>query len=135
MSRDIVYQSKGALIQFIETNMGAITQESWSAPTLEANWSNLGGDYVRAGYMKDSMGFVHIRGLIDCDGAGDDIFTLPAGYRPASKLIFVVLYYDNGTYRPGRIDITSAGVVSARFPSSPSAADWVSVEGITFDTR
>ena len=119
----------------VSTAGSTIAQEAWNAPTLESNWSNYGGDYVESGYMKDTMGFVHIRGMIDCDGAGDDIFTLPAGYRPASKLIFVVLYYDNGTYRPGRVDITSAGVVSAIFPTSPAAADWVSLEGLTFDTR
>ena len=119
----------------VSTAGSTIAQEAWNAPTLESNWSNYGGDYVESGYMKDTMGFVHIRGMIDCVGAGDDIFTLPAGYRPASKLIFVVLYYDNGTYRPGRVDITSAGVVSAIFPSAPAAADWVSLEGLTFDTR
>lgn len=127
--------SRSRLIAFIQKYLRKIDQEAWKAPTLESNWSNYGGDYVESGYMKDTMGFVHIRGLIDCDGAGDDIFTLPEGYRPASKLIFVALYYDDGTYRPGRIDITSAGVVSAIFPTSPAAADWVSLEGLTFDTR
>jgi len=118
-----------------------IAQETWTAPTLEINWSNYGGDYVEAGYMKDSMGFVHIRGMLDCNGAGDHIFTLPVGYRPASRLIFVVLYYDNGTYRPGRLDIYGAsdatypGEVHILYPSTVASVDWVSIEGITFDTR
>ena len=85
--------------------------------------------------MKDSMGFVHIRGMVKPDGAGDDIFTLPTAYRPASKLIFIVLYNDNGTYRPGRLNITTEGVVSIYYPSTVASPDWVSLEGLTFDTR
>lgn len=71
----------------------AITQETWIAPTLLNSWVNYGISSVLqvAGYMKDSMGFVHLRGAIKngTTTAGTTLFTLPAGYRPLGPEIFV----------------------------------------------
>ena len=64
------------------------TQEAWNAPTLLSSWVNYvgAGDITgaTAGYFKDSLGIVHLKGLIK-DGTiftGTTICTLPAGYRP-----------------------------------------------------
>ena len=87
--------------------------------------------------MKDSVGFVHLRGLIKASGSGDTIFTLPAGYRPSNKLIFTVQYYDSGTasYVHGRVDVDTDGTVDATYPASVGSNDWLSLSGITFDTQ
>lgn len=37
-----------------------------------------------AGYMKDSLGFVHIRGTVNNGALGNAIATLPVGYRIAA---------------------------------------------------
>lgn len=66
------------------------SQEAWIAPTLGSAWINYGSDstgpWETAGYMKDEMGFVRIKGFIKNGTIGTTpIFTLPAGYRPGGN--------------------------------------------------
>lgn len=115
---------------------GSIVQDSWTAPTLAGTWSNYGGGYQDAGYLKDSLGFIHLRGLLLAGGAGDTIFTLPAGYRPSAKLIFSVQVSDSGVgYVHGRVDVDTDGTVDLIVPSTVASGDWVSLDGVNFDTQ
>lgn len=57
-------------------------QQAWQTPTLLNSWTNHSASYASAQYMKDSLGFVHIKGLVKGGANGSIIFTLPAGYRP-----------------------------------------------------
>ena len=89
------------------------TQQQWIAPTFENGWVNYATvDTVWdvAGYMKDSLGFVHMKGLIRAGTVGARIFTLPAGYRPSKYLLFAV--HSNSTI--GRIDVRNDGQVIAQ---------------------
>lgn len=69
---------------------GAITaakiepQQAWLSAVLGQNWVNAGTIYATACYMKDSLGFVHLRGVIKDGIIGNVAFILPVGYRPAS---------------------------------------------------
>jgi hypothetical protein len=119
----------------VSTAGSTIAQEAWTAPTLAGTWSNYGGLYQDAGYMKDSLGFIHLRGLLKAGGAGDTIFTLPAGYRPSAKLIFSVQVSDGGSYVHGRVDVDTDGTVDLIVPSTVASGDWVSLDGINFDTQ
>jgi hypothetical protein len=112
-------------------------QDSWTAPALGTNWVNYGGVYQTVGYMKDSIGFIHLRGLVKAAGAvSSTIFTLPAGYRPSLTQIFNVQAYDANlaVYDHGRIDIDDTGAVKAQVPTAASG-DWWALEGILFDTQ
>lgn len=100
-----------------------LEQEPWQTPTFENGWLNYGAGYAPAGYFKDSQGIVHLRGLVE--GGTGDIFSLPAGYRPAYRAIFIVMADPNDR---GRIDIAPDGDVSFSVGSN----NWVSLEGITF---
>lgn len=103
-----------------------IYQEAWVAPTLLNSWVNYGGGYNNAGYFKDSLGIVHLRGLIK-DGTatgGTTLFTLPVGYRPAARELFNA--QSNGAL--GRIDVTTVGTVSIQMGSNA----WISLDGLTF---
>lgn len=63
-----------------------ITQTAWAAPTLLNSWVDLGSGFQVAEYMKDSMGFVHLRGLI-YNGTftdGTSIFVFPTGFTPSA---------------------------------------------------
>lgn len=84
------------------------TQESWQTPTLQNSWVNWGSNYMVASYMKDSLGFVHLQGLIKNGTLNSIIMTLPAGYRPLSDLRFVVEC--SGVV--GSVSLSSAGVVT-----------------------
>jgi hypothetical protein len=62
----------------------ATAQPAFIAPTLGAGYSNLGGGFSKAGYAKDTLGYVHLSGTLNCPATTGTAFTLPVGYRPGS---------------------------------------------------
>jgi len=64
-----------------------IAQEEWIAPTLVNSWVENNPSLTPVRYMKDAMGFVHMKGRVK-NGSDIMICTLPAGYLPASNLVF-----------------------------------------------
>ena len=55
-------------------------------PAFQNGWSNFGAPYDGAGFYKDALGRVWLRGLIKGGTAGAvAAFTLPAGYRPSAQ--------------------------------------------------
>jgi hypothetical protein len=61
-------------------------EDGWIEPTLEEPWEAVGT--VR--YMKDALGFVHIKGRVTGGSSGSTILILPAGYRPKQTLQYAV---------------------------------------------
>jgi len=103
-----------------------IVDETWIAPTFTNNWVNYSATFNDCGYMKDAMGFVHLRGLVKNGTDGSSIFTLPVGYRPIRAELLVCASEDHY----GRLDIATTGTVA---PSAASTAPgWVCLDGITF---
>ncbi|MCP4712344.1 MAG: hypothetical protein GY869_27295 [Planctomycetes bacterium] len=102
-----------------------LEQEPWQATVFLNGWIDYGGGYNAAGYFKDSVGVVHLRGLVKSGSVGQVIFTLPVGYRPAGRAIHPVMTYLNVM---GRVDITASGEVILIYGSNA----WVSLENITF---
>jgi len=85
-----------------------IPQQAWQAPTLLNNWVNYDTNtFAGAGYMKDSMGFVHIQGLVKSGTVNATVFNLPAGYRPLKAHSFV----QNSNSAFGTMNVTGAGNV------------------------
>ena len=101
-----------------------IAQEGWIAPTLLNGWVNYSGTFNPAGYFKDSMGIVHLRGLVK-NGTAGDIFRLPAGYRPPRRELQAVQTYGDTI---GRLDIFSDG----RVYMNKGNKTWFSLDGVTF---
>lgn len=101
-------------------------QEAWITPTLLNDWVyyDYGPEYDNAGYYKDSMGIVHLRGLIK-SGTSGDMFVLPVGYRPLMRKIFPQICGNNTL---ARVDVSANGTVSGQVSNNA----WVSLEGITF---
>lgn len=68
-------------------------QEAWheigagGEPAFQNSWVNYSASDSSAAFMKDSLGFVHLKGVIK-NGTGATMFTLPAGYRPLKILSF-----------------------------------------------
>lgn len=109
-----------------------IFQEAWTNVSggvgFATGWANFGSGLRDAQYMKDSMGFIHLRGYVKrSSGVGLPIFTLPAGYRPTKSSVHAV----QATSAYGDVEITSAGVVQL----GAGTPTYVSLDGITFDTR
>lgn len=72
-------------------------QEAWNEigeagkPAFQNGWGNYGGEWVTAAYMQDSLGFVHIKGMVKGGSSSTAVvFALPAGYRPSKSLRFAV---------------------------------------------
>lgn len=66
---------------------------AWQKPDLLSDWTNLGGEFAVAGYHKDVLGYVHMKGAITTAAgrlARVAIFVLPMGYRPLQTNIFAV---------------------------------------------
>src|SRR5262245_42083319 len=65
-------------------------------------WHNYGAPWGPASFMKDALGFVHLKGLVRCNvlgfscdpGLSATIFVLPAGYRPGEQGLFPSVSYD-----------------------------------------
>lgn len=102
------------------------TQQGWIAPTFQNGWVNYDiATYEPAGYMKDSLGFVHLKGLVKSGTVGAvPVFTLPAGYRPSKQNLFPTVANENH----GTIYVRPDGVVQVTFGSNA----YVSLSGITF---
>jgi hypothetical protein len=85
-----------------------IATMSFVNASLINGWGNYGNGYQTAQYMKDPLGYVHIRGSIKPGTNKAVAFILPAGYRPSSKLWYTV---SAGTKQLANIEIRPTGEV------------------------
>lgn len=103
----------------------------WITPTLLNSWVNYGAGYDPAGYLKDPLGFVHLRGQIKSGTVNSTVFVLPVGYRPSGQNQFANV--DNGgggTYGTvAAVYVDGAGTVSIFGSQAPTFA---TLSGITF---
>ena len=68
--------------------------EAWLVPEFHTKWVTYNDEYEPPGFMKDSMGWVHMRGMIrgGSVAANAILFMLPEGYRPLGlKFLATVL--------------------------------------------
>lgn len=114
-----------SLFNAIYPNSPLFQTGAWITPTLTNSWVNFGGSYENAGYMKDSLGFVHLKGLVKSGVASQSIFTLPVGYRPLNTRYMSTV--GGGTI--ATIDINASGAV---IPNGTGIASSCSLECITF---
>jgi hypothetical protein len=108
------------------TPTGGIAVDSFTDVSSFSNsWVNYGGVTDDAGYMKDPMGFVHLRGCIKDGTVGSTAFTLPSGYRPTATKYFSIF----ATSAFGVLRIQADGTVA---PLTPTDHTLVSLDGIIF---
>jgi len=111
---------------------GAITpvqiepQEAWINITYLNSWVSYGSGYAAAGYYKDSMGIVHLRGLVKNGSSGTAVIgILPVGYRPETR--WLTNSTSNNLFC--RFDIATDGSIA---PGSGTSTNWVSLYNISF---
>lgn len=111
-------------------------QPNWSAPTLLNSWANK-ADGPDAGYLKDTLRFVRVRGRLDAaSSTADTVFTLPAGYRPATEHRFRCPASATGGELDVQVNIDTDGSVTVSRSQVSGTFDWVDISGIPpFDTR
>jgi hypothetical protein len=127
------------------------TSEEWheigapGEPTFGDGWTNAtptyicGGqsagcvEYNTAGFYKDSLGVVHLKGAIkldvgSCNGCSSIAFRLPEGYRPAKAAVF-----DPASDRSGfDVFVLYDGYFQVSRPEGFSGTYHHSLDGITF---
>jgi hypothetical protein len=99
-------------------------ENNWIAPVLGNGWVNFGSGYAEAKYMKDNLGFVHLRGMVKSGNIGASIFTLPVGFRPSATLNFVVA--SNGLAKYLRV------FANGTIVSQSATNEWIDLSGISF---
>ena len=121
----------------------SIAQEAWTNVSaygagktwdFAQHWENYNAStYQVVGFMKDSMGFVHLRGLAASTDAarGTTIFTLPSGYRPTLTSGFG--QRANQTVMGSIYVLASGAVTIATGETALNGFIWL--DGIIFDTR
>lgn len=119
-----------AVVLFAEgliSQLPTSTGQAWQTPTLAGAWVNYNAANSQAGYYKDALGTVHLRGTVKTGVIPSVIFTMAAGYAPSKILNFAVA--SNGAF--GYASVDTGGNVSAQGGSNL----WFDLDGITFDTR
>jgi len=104
------------------------TQQAWQNVAFQNNWINYGETWSTGQYMKDSLGFVTLRGLLKNGNAGATMFTLPVGYRPLGGLIYIADC--QGGY--SRIDVNPTGTVVQQGYKGGGNNQYLSLAGIRF---
>lgn len=94
-------QENTTRISVLESKKAEKDSPAWIEPTLLNNWINYGDGQDRAAYLKDSNGFVHIRGIVKLGVAAAMVFKLPVGYRPKATLRVPI----SGTIKFGEMTI------------------------------
>jgi len=119
-----------AYIKSLLDAIKAPPQDTWTAPTLGASWVNFGSGYTSAGYRKDTLGRIWVRGLIKSGTTTDAtvLFTLPSGYRPAGNILRTV---GSNSGVNAYVVIGTDGTI--KIYGSPGNT-WLSIEGISFAT-
>ncbi|MCK9273006.1 hypothetical protein M0P65_05660 [Candidatus Gracilibacteria bacterium] len=106
---------------------GIKTAETWKTSILLNGWVNYGGVASTAGYYKDGLGIVHLKGLVKNGTILQNIFVLPIGYRPLEQLIYST-DSSTGTYVIGRVDVKTDGSI---YPYT-GGNSWFSLDGLSF---
>jgi len=115
---------------------------TWTAFPYAVNWSDLGGGNMAGGLLKDSLGFVHLRGLTKWSQAtnpippGTVIGTLPVGFRPSASIAFAVANWNGAAFVDGVLDILTSGAVRVQLAANGGAnTSGLDLDGVSFDTR
>jgi hypothetical protein len=105
------------------------TQPAWIVPTLSGTWTHYGSPYADAAYYKDTLGRVHLRGLVRNGVSGTTIFNLPAGFRPETQQIRITMAHNGTNHVLQRITLLANGNVNHDVVGGTT---WVTLEGISF---
>lgn len=100
---------------------------SWRDVTYLNGWSRYSTSWIEPGYMIDSNGRVHLRGMIAGGTIGSPMFSIPSRFGPKNNHLFSVRHNDNSVN--GRVDVRTNGDVVA---ISPTVNSWVSLDGISY---
>jgi len=102
-----------------------VTANGWKDYSADKAWEE-------CGYMLDSNGLVHLKGLVAAGTSGTTILILPNGYRPNDNVGFIS--YAN--QEPCRVDIATNGEVKPNHIANNSSAEcsntFITISNVSF---
>jgi hypothetical protein len=98
----------------------------FTSAALKHGWTNASGAFAPAGYAKDSLGVVHLRGAVKSGATGQIIFVLPKGLRPSHILTVLVNTQFNNV---GALTINRGGGAQV---AGTSASGVTELDGVSF---
>ena len=109
----------------------------WISPTYLSNWSDHSLGNQPGGYLRDVLGFVHVRGLVKRGtagfGSGAPIFNLPVGYRPANTVSWWT--WGGSTPKGTKVVVLTTGNVYVEASDSAAPEAILELTGLRFDPR
>lgn len=120
--------------------LASSVQGSWTALSYGTGYTDFAGGFQTGQWLKDTLGFVHVRGLVKKTTAwvnGETLATLPAGARPATVENFFLMAADATTLgfaADVSIDASGAIILAYLFPiiGVPDLLTFLSLGGVTF---
>lgn len=115
------------------TNLG-FDNPAWTLPTLAGSWTHFDATeaiWPKVGYYKDALGIVHLKGAATYNGGALDLFTLPAGFRPAKTALYAIGANSGG---PDMVEIQGPGLDADGLvrPTGMSSGTTIWLDGVTF---
>ena len=107
-----------------------------TALPLANGWVNyVDGGLQTAFYLRDSLGWVEVGGLIKSGtmGSAVTVGNLPAGFRPPANRGFVCsVRYTSGGNTEQRMNVLPTGEIKIDFPPAGATNDFLFLDGIRF---
>ncbi|KGP79326.1 MULTISPECIES: hypothetical protein [unclassified Paenibacillus] len=110
-------QQATARISVVESKKAEKDVPAWITPTLLNGWTLSSNGAFPAQYYKDSLGFVHVNGIITGGVSNTVVFILPTGYRPkmSNRIPSIIMSGTNAFV--AYLDVNASGNVIANFPT------------------
>lgn len=83
------------------------------------------GNWATPSYFRDTEGIVHLRGLLQSGSNGQTVATLPVGFRPEVRSMFLVASATGDC----RLDIEADGRI---IPREGTSSAWTALDGVEF---
>ncbi|MGR6761733.1 hypothetical protein [Paenibacillus polymyxa] len=126
-------QQNTARVSVLENKKADKDNPVWITPTLLNGWTNHDGALSQISYLKDSAGYVHIKGVAKPGAMTTNVFQLPVGYRPSRTLVVgVAANTDSGHDVLGRVNILPNGTVAILAIAGITITNtgWVSLDSV-----
>ncbi len=110
-----------------------LVQESLQFASLLNAWTNYGAPFNNASYWKDSLGVVHLNGVLQGGASATTIFLLPLGYRPINREALTT-HCNSSTLgnHIGRVDVFADGSVFCQVGVTSGTTIAFFLDGLTF---